>query len=467
MRKGAGGALLATAVLGLSILTGPASAVAPVESVGSVEPRKTNFLPHCETPQAMNCVESISYLLDGQWIEAAVTAKRWIISDDGNGNIVYGDTYYVYDTPGLLHEGGRSSMNAALIERDDINGPPYAAYQFQIQAWPQDADLYWDPPINRCTDGNPSRPGTGPCFRAPWLADTEYRFTFRTSTLVPIFVQTSVVGAQTSVEEIADGARVSVIGRPGPGQLVDPATVEREDRALGISYEWTGFITDARAKGGSLAACQGLGITTAYSNGNGGQMPEWDARTGTLSFGTSGAHYGPDGKVYRGLAEIFVPGPLARCMWQVDPRQTARMEIEVFTENGEESAGTKSIGYDVAQDLVKMIAIDFTYSEKEIAARPTPIDAKPGKKACDVTKTVCVTVDRSRKSAKVSIAKVMGASEVVAVALRGTREDGPQIGAPVKKGKASLTVKLSGAKSKGQIWVVRTPSTYISSFQVG
>ncbi len=43
---------------------------------------------------AMNCVEPISYLLDGQWIEASVTAKRWIIGDDGNGNIVHGDAYY-------------------------------------------------------------------------------------------------------------------------------------------------------------------------------------------------------------------------------------------------------------------------------------------------------------------------------------------------------------------------------------
>jgi hypothetical protein len=415
----------------------------------------------------MNCVESISYLLDGQWIEAAVTAKRWIISDDGNGNIVYGDTYYVYDTPGLLHEGGRSSMNAALIERDDINGPPYAAYQFQIQAWPQDADLFWDPPINRCTEGNPSRPGTGPCFRAPWLADTEYRFIFRTSTLVPIFVQTTVVGAQTSVEKVTGGVRVSVAGGPGPGQLVDPATVEREDRALGVSYEWAGFITDARAKGGSLAACQGLGITTAYSNGNGGQMPEWDSRTGTLSFGTGGAHYAPDGSVYRGLAEIVVPGPLARCMWNVDPRQVSRMEVEVYTENGEEAAGTKSIAYDVKADVVKMIAIDFTYSKKQIAARPTPIAAVPGKKACDAANLVCVTVDRARKTAKVSVVKVTGASEVLAVALRGTREDGPEVKVSVKKGKASLTLKLAGAKSQGEVWVVRTPSTFISSFQVG
>ena len=471
MRKGAGGALLVTAVLGLSLLTGPASAVLPAESVEApsvLEPRKRDFLPHCATPQAMNCIESIEYMLDGEWKGTTATEVQSIVSDDGNGNIVYGDPYFVYESPGLTHEGGRTAMTAALIERDDINGPPYAAYQFQIQAHPHGIGTLWDPPVLRCEDGDPSKPGNDPCWRAPWLADTEYRFTFRTSTLIPIFVQSAVVGATTVVEEVAGGLRVSIAGRPGPSQWGgDDAPGEGKDQFLAVTYEWAGFVTDARARNGVLAACQGLGIATAYSNGYGGQIPEWDSRTGTLSFGTGGFHYAPDGSVYRGRAEVFVPGPLARCMWKVDPRQTARMEIEVFGEDGGEVAGTKSIGFDAEQDLVKMIAIDFTYSEKEIAARPTPIDAKPGKKACDVTNVVCVTVDRSRKSAKVSVAKVTGASEVVAVALRGTREEGPQVGAPVKKGKASLTVKLTGPKSRGQIWIVRTPSTYISSFQVG
>jgi len=143
------------------------------------------------------------------------------------------------------------------------------------------------------------------------------------------------------------------------------------------------------------------------------------------------------------------------------------MEVEVYTENGEEAAGTKSIAYDVKADVVKMIAIDFTYSKKQIAARPTPIAAVPGKKACDAANLVCVTVDRARKTAKVSVVKVTGASEVLAVALRGTREDGPEVKVSVKKGKASLTLKLAGAKSQGEVWVVRTPSTFISSFQVG
>ena len=465
MRKGAGGALLATAVLGLSILTGPASAVVPVEpinnaeTVSAAEPRKRDFLPPCATPNSMNCIESIEFQVDGQWKTGT------LLPPDGPDS----PQTYAFETPGLVHEGGRTAVAAGLIERDDINGPPYAAYQLQLQSWPQNDVVLWDPPINRCVNGDPSKPtGKDPCWRAPWLAETFYRFTFRTSTLIPIFAQASVVEMDTSITEIPGGLRVSLSGKPGGSQWVlDYEVAERKDQFDAVTYEWGGFLSDARAKGGSLASCQGLGIASAYSNGNGGQMPEWEARTGTLSFGTGGFHYGPDGKVYRGLAEIFVPGPLARCMWQVDPRQTARMEIEVFGEDGGEVAGTKSIGFDVAQDLVKMIAIDFTYSEKEIAARPTPIDAKPGKKECDVTNTVCVTVDRSRKSAKVSVAKVGGASEVLAVALRGTREDGPQIGAPVRKGKASLTVKLSGAKSKGQIWVVRTPATFISSFQVG
>ena len=469
MRKGIGGALLSTAVLGLSFLTGPASAVVPAEVPSTlVSPAKRDFLPYCETPQAMNCIESIEYQMDGEWKTSNVKVGRWIISEDGNGNIVYGDTYYEFETPGIVHEGGRTSVTAALIERDDINGPPYAAYQFHIQSWPQDRQVLWDPPVLRCEDGDPSKSGIDPCWRAPWLADVDYRFTFRTSTLKPIFVQSSVVGTTTSIENVPGGLRVAVAGRPGPSQWGgDDAPGQGKDQFWAVTYEWAGFVTDARARNGVLAECDGLGIATAYSNGYGGQIPEWDSRTGTLSFGTSGFHYAPDGSVYRGRAEVFVPGELARCMWKVDPRQTARMEVEVYTENGEEAAGTKSIAYDAQADLVKMIAVDFTYSQKQIAARPTPVPTQLGKKACDGDNLFCVTVDRARKTAKISVAKVTGASEVLAVALLGTREAGPQVKAPVKKGKASFTVKLAGAKSKDQIWVVRTPSTFISSFQVG
>lgn len=459
MKRGLGAALIVATALGLSFVTGPVSAVVPVDgSTSVVQPAQRDFLPHCATPQAMNCIESIEYAVDGEWQTGTLLAH------DGPDT----PQTYTYETPGLIHEGGRTAVNAALVERDDINGPPYAAYQFQLQSWPQD-EVLWDPPINRCVEGDPSKPtGEDPCWRAPWLADTSYRFTFRTSTLVPIFVQSSVVDMSTTIAEMSGGLRVSLEGKPGGSQWVlDYDVAERDDRFDAVTYEWGGFFSDARAKGGSLAECQGLGIATAYSNGNGGQMPEWDGRTGTLSFGTGGFHYGPDGKVYRGRAEIFVPGDLARCMWKVDPRQTTRMEIEVFGDDGGEVAGTKSIGYDAKADLVKLIAIDFTYSQKQIAARPTPVKAKPGKKVCNAAKTLCVTVARSRKTAKVSVAKVKGASEVLAVALRGTREDGKPVNASVKKGKATFTVKLSGAKSKGQVWVVRTSSTYLGSFQVG
>ena len=459
MRKGVGGALLTIAVLGLSLLTGPASAVVPADPAVAVEARKMDFLPPCETPQSMNCIESIEYQVDGQWLTGTLLAP--------DGPDV--PQTYAYGTPGLEHEGGRSAVNAGLIERDDINGPPYAAYQFQLQAHPHGIGTFWDPPINRCVNGDPSRPtGTDPCWRAPWLAETDYRLTFRTSTLIPIFVQSSVVDMDTTITEIPGGLRVSIAGKPGPSQWgLDFEVNRRNDQFDAVTYEWGGFLSDARARNGVLAECQGLGIASAYSNGNGGQMPEWDARTGTLSFGTSGFHYGPDGKVYRGLAEVFVPGSLARCMWKVDPRQVSRMEVEVYTENGEEAAGTKSIAYDSEADLVKMIAVDFTYSEKKIAARPMPVAALPGKKACDVANTVCVTVDRARKTAKVSVSKVAGASEIVAVPLRGTREDGPRLSAPVRKGKATIALTLAGGKSQGQVWVVRTPSTFISSFQVG
>jgi hypothetical protein len=472
----------AVAALGLSLLTGPASAVAPVlvEPASQVEPArevqpafKRVELPACETADAMNCIESIEYLVDGQWRTGILKVGRWTTGEVPNGNPIYGDPYYEYETPDLLHEGNRTSVAAMLVERDDVNGPPYSAYEFNLEAWPNDMNLFWDPPVNRCTTGSFLMPGTDPCPRQPWLADTEYRFTFKTSTLSPIFSTSGVIGLTTTVEEVEGGLRVSIMGRPGPSQFRinrdSPFWTEADaDRSPGIAYGFSGLLPDARGRGGILSECQGLGIGTAYSNGTSSLLPEWDARTGSLSFGTNGLHYGPDGKVYRGEAEIMIPGPLARCMWKVDPRQVARMEIEVFTENGEEAVGTKSIAYDADDDVVRMVATNFTFSRKDVVARPSPLAAMSGKRSCNATKTLCVTVDKERKTAKVSLSKVKGAQDVTAVALRGKSEDSStRVSIPVRSGNASITIQLSGKKAKGQVWVLRTSKAFISSFQVG
>lgn len=433
-----------------------------VTSDAVAEPREERdsmrAIPWCSTEGQWNCIESVEYLVNTQWQTAVVAA-----SPSTGGAVL--------DSPGLTHEMGRTQIRAEAFERYDVDGTEHPAYQLQLQAWPH-GKILWDPVVPYCDaskegQGNPVQ-GTDPCIRGPWLAETSYRMTFRSSRFQPILAMTSVRDMETSFEEIPGGLRFSLSGSPGASQMTfDWGPGAKNDKVDAISYEWAGLITDARGANGLGGGCDGLGIVTAHSNGSGGRMPEWNPRTGSLSFGVGGYHYAPDGSLYRGRAEITVPGQLARCLWQVDPRQTARMEVEVYTENGEEAAGTKSIGYDVKADVVKLIAIDFTYSKKQVTARPTPIAAKPGQKACDVAKSLCVAVDRARKTATVTVSKVKGASEVTAVALRGAREDGPQVGASVKNGKASLTVKLSGAKSKGQVWVVRTPSTFISSFQVG
>jgi len=416
----------------------------------------------CQSATDLDCIESVEYKIGDEW-QATTVAE---VVDWG------GKPVAVLDTPGLVHEVGRTQIIAEAFERYDVDGNVHPAYQLQIQSWPQDNgdSVVWDPPINRCVDGNPEDPtGTDPCWRAPWLAEANYRMTFRSAKLQPILAMANITEMGTSYEAVPGGVRFSLSGRPGPSQWVlDYAVAEQTDTFDGVTYEWGGLITDARGANGLGADCAGLGITTAYSNGNGGQMPQWDSRTGSLSYGVRGFHYAPDGKVYRGMAEIFIPGELARCLFKVDPRQTARMEIEVFGEDGGEIAGTKSIGYEVKEDVVKMIAIDFTYSQKQIVARPTPTLARPGKKACNAAKTVCITVDRSRKAAKVSVTKASGSSQVIAVALDGAKENGrTQVRGSIKKGKATLALKLAGTTSKDQVWVIRTPSAFLASFQVG
>jgi len=455
MRKGIGGALGLTVVLGLSILTGPATAVG--DEMAQPQ-RNVRPVVWCLGDTDTNCIESVDYQLDGEWRSAPVVQT---IPDWG------GKPIRVLSTPGLVHEGGRTQLVAEAFERFDIDGTVHPAYQVQIQSWPQ-GQIYWDPPINRCVNGDPSRPnGRDPCWRAPWLADAMYRITFRSDKLQPIFARSQMLDMETSYSPVGSGVRFSLAGRPGPSQFaLNQEEAGRTDSFDAVNYEWESVISDARGANGLGAGCTDMGLISAYTNGYGGRVPDWNPRTGTLTFGTSGFHYDRDGKIYRGRAEITVPGALARCLWQVDPRLTARMEIEVFGEDGGEVAGTKTIAYDEKVDIVRLIAIDFTFSQKEVAARPTPMQIKPGKPICNDTKTKCVTVDRARKSAKVTLTRVKGVREIVAVAMRGNREEAAQFRAPVRRGKAVLSLPLSGGAAKDQVWILRSETTFISSFQV-
>jgi hypothetical protein len=415
-------------------------------------------IPWCTSEEQWNCIESVEYFVDGEWRTAVVAeTPSW------GGAVV--------DTPDLEHEYGRTQIRAEAFERYDIDGNMHPAYQLQLQAWPH-GKYPLEPTVLLCDaskegQGNP-QPGTDPCVRGAWLADASYRMTFRSSRFQPILAMTSVVDMNTTFNEIPGGVRFSLSGRPGASQMAfgwGPG--EDADTVDAISYEWAGLVTDVRGGNGMGGACAGLGFATAHSNGHGGRMPQWDPRTGSLSFGIGGRHYAPDGSIYRGRAEISVPGPLARCLWKVDPRQTARMEVEVLSENGEEVAGTKAISYEAVADIVKLIATNFTYSEKQIVARPTPILVGAGQKSCNGAKTVCISVDRARKAARIALARIADAPRVAAVALQGNSEDGTtQVWANLTGGKGSLSVKLAGAKSKGQVWIVRSESTFIASFEV-
>ena len=66
---------------------------------------KREFLPPCAGPESMNCIESIEYLLDGEW------RTGMLLPHDGPDTpFTYG-----YATPGLVHEAGRTAVNAGLI----------------------------------------------------------------------------------------------------------------------------------------------------------------------------------------------------------------------------------------------------------------------------------------------------------------------------------------------------------------
>lgn len=452
MRKGMGGVLALATVLGLVVVPGPAlgmpvAATAP--DAGATSNDET-FLPACLTPEAMECIEAVDYVVDGQWVSApGPFIVKTIESSDGQGDdTVYGPDKVYFDTPGLTHVEDAGQVAPNVIISPGINGPEFPAYKVLLQPISVRDGVYSDVP----PDG---------------LQRTQYRLSFRTAQLQPMFSKVGMVDAETSVEPIEGGLRVSVAGEPGPSQFVaDYDEADRTDTFSGLTYEWGGFISDARfADPGGR--CVGKGIIAAYSNGHGGWPPEWNRQTGSLSFGTGGYHYWPNGKVYKGRAEVTVPGPLAECLWGVDPRRTARVEIEVFSDEGEEVAGTKTVNYDAEEDVVRIIAIDFTYSKKDIVARPTPLLAKAGKKSCTADKTLCVTIDRKRQSAKVTVSEIKGANEMFAAQVAGAREIGKARSAAVKKGTASFTLGLNGAGSRGQVWILRTASTFVSSFQVG
>lgn len=160
-------------VVGTLLSTSSAASGVASEEITSLQEGRSDIqaIPWCASEGQWNCIESVEYLLEGQW-RTAVVAERPL----------WGGA--VLDSPGLTHEMGRTQIRAEAFERYDIDGTEHPAYQLQLQAWPH-GKILWDPVFPFCDaskegQGNPV-PGTDPCIRGPWLAETSYRMTFRSS----------------------------------------------------------------------------------------------------------------------------------------------------------------------------------------------------------------------------------------------------------------------------------------------
>lgn len=178
----------------------------------------------------------------------------------------------------------------------------------------------------------------------PIDTDLDYELALRTaeSTFIPLFTAGYLTGMSTDLVDNGDSYTMTIAGAPRAWQWLGAGWRDQgansDDSADYANYydatnlDWSFSTYDGRivaSENESIAPCIGNGMAASSTNGNGGAIPRWNYDSQSLDYNTFGRHFMPSniddsgnptastsaGTVYIGAAEMYIPTPLALCMW--------------------------------------------------------------------------------------------------------------------------------------------------------
>jgi hypothetical protein len=360
-------AVIATAAL-IAGLVGP-SVADQYDAEGYKRPQRGNYgLVHCQTPTALDCVESVTAITkDGIRIVGNAATAWW-----GNDPAL-GLPLNYFNVPGTKNHFGEQAMFNHMVYPGGIAigaqpGDGHTALYGEIEAVGVMPPNPIQVPISQpdralvaCPDGRVL------CLAAYHDTSMTWEVVIRLDWLVPTYLGVPYGDFTASAEKLPGGGhRVTVTGSQGLFQVgipVDEPLTKAQDTMIGYGQSWVFGLVDGRDVFGT-ARCLDKGFMFARGNGFGQSRPGWDAKASAMTVQLSGFHYEPDGQEARGVFEIDIPGEMVRCLWNIDPKQTNQVKISMTNEGGETKSATTTIKYEDGQ--VKFRAYNFTYSNPQV-----------------------------------------------------------------------------------------------------
>jgi hypothetical protein len=408
----------------------------------------------CSTPEQLDCFESVSAFIGGEWVKGIATSNA-----------------REFRIAGLVNEDGRD-----LVEiQNGINFTGNVLHQVNVYASKYvNSRVPWESGETDCTH----RSQDGICYREGHLQKgVKIKVTYRSSWVLPTVLSAKLTEYKTTVEKLAQSGatRVTVEGIPeyfmgvnlkDPTKLTDPNGKGSWDiEHFSISMMDGRFLLRIRN-------CLEKETFTVAENGFGHSVPSLTNNELDLKIGAP--HFRPDGKTeHIGYYSATVPLDTARCLWGNDVANVSQFKVEVF-ESATGSTKTATTSIKVEEDAIKINASGFTFSEPTIRVKYTPpstataetpaattapvaapmasraakpqgvkVSLKKGavsttfKRATGTTYTAVATIKGSRKALKCSVKKT-----TVICATSG-----------LKKGQWKLTITPSVKKVKGTSYV--------------
>lgn len=237
----------------------------------------------------------------------------------------------------------------------------------------------------------------------PIDSDLDYELALRSaeSTFIPLFTAGYLTGMSTDLAKDDSSYTMTISGAPRPWQWLGGAGWRNLPEASDDSenyrnyydatnLDWSFSTYDGRivaSENPSIEPCIGNGMAASSTNGNGGAIPRWDYETQSLDYNTFGRHFMPSniddsgnptastsaGTVYIGEAEMYIPTPLALCMWadagfdSVADLQS--MAGQVRSEAGGLKAGSV-VNLTVDDTAMYVTASGYTYSRAALVVAP-------------------------------------------------------------------------------------------------
>lgn len=320
--------------------------------------RQVIFLLGCERAIQLDCVESVGIVTSsGAYRPATWVSSQTVDVDRGGGMAVHAT---MWQLPGIKVKRREVllAVSGIMGGQTDMNAPG-----LMTDTWMQGISTI--PTRPEGPRGCVRRTPRG-CFRtADFPPGTTLRFVIRTSWLAPSEVQTWGANSTFVAQDLGGGAhRYVITGSPSMQQssfddggtpawvtsafrfrLVDPRTVSSD---VGT----TCAVNRPATFGGNISEPEAL---------------KWNAGEGKAYLVLRSSPYWADGKTpWQIVHEERIPEAVARCMWGVDPQQTERLRLRVYSETTGTGMGTASITFSAGEVVIRARTLPLPQAVIEI-----------------------------------------------------------------------------------------------------